>query len=328
MNTTKHTTWAADIGGTQIKLALLDEHKTILERRQIDVNDRTRLEPQLAQMVSHWQSMTTAHPACATHKPLIALAFAGIVETTNNRILSTNGKYLDAPDLDLAAWAQSTCHAKLVIENDARAACVGEWKAGAGRGCNNLAIMTLGTGIGTSTIIEGKLLRGIHGQAGVLGGHLPVMLNGPDCTCGSQGCAEAIASTAHLPELIQRILKQNPTYLDSPIAKLKSPSYLDIHTWANQNDVLAQTIERDSIQTWGAAAVGLVHAYDPERLILAGGVGRSWPAVRTGIQKYLDDHAWTPWGRVDVLISELGDDAALIGAAWLPELSASSQEKS
>src|ERR1019366_9751574 len=78
---------------------------------------------------------------------------------------------------------------------------VGEWKHGAGRSSDNVVMITLGTGIGTAAIIEGKLLRGAHGQAGVLGGHSTVCYGGRACSCGNVGCAEAEASTAFLAEI-------------------------------------------------------------------------------------------------------------------------------
>ena len=74
-------------------------------------------------------------------------------------------------------------------------AAVGEWKYGAGRDTNDLVVMTIGTGIGTSAIIEGKLLRGRHFQAGCLGGHISVQYEGRECTCGNKGCLEAYGST-------------------------------------------------------------------------------------------------------------------------------------
>ena len=81
------------------------------------------------------------------------------------------------------------------IDNDARLAAVGEWKYGAGKDTDNLVVMTIGTGIGTSVIMNGKLLRGKHFQAGCLGGHFSVKYNGSMCTCGNSGCVEAYAST-------------------------------------------------------------------------------------------------------------------------------------
>jgi glucokinase len=90
-------------------------------------------------------------------------------------------KYKDAPKLDLAAWARNTFGLPLRIENDARMALMGEHYAGAGCGGANILMMTLGTGIGTAAILDGRLLRGVHGHAGCLGGHLTAKFDGRTC---------------------------------------------------------------------------------------------------------------------------------------------------
>src|SRR5207248_3128427 len=132
----------------------------------------------------------------------IAIAFPGLVDTVQNKVVSTSGKYEDAPSLDLPGWAQKELGMNLKLENDARAACLGEWKWGAGKGSSDMLMFTLGTGIGSSAIINGKILRGKHFGAGVLGGHFIIDYteDAPRCTCGGKGCVESIASTWRLKE--------------------------------------------------------------------------------------------------------------------------------
>src|SRR5207302_4305139 len=116
--------------------------------------------------------------------------------------------------VDLRAWAKSELGLPLAIENDARMALIGEWRHGAGRGYNDLAMMTLGTGIGTSVVIEGRVLRGTHGQARCFGGHLTVRYGGRSCSCGNVGCAEAEASSAYLATMA----KENPSFAGGPLS--------------------------------------------------------------------------------------------------------------
>ena len=103
----------------------------------------------------------------------IALGFCGLADARIGRVVSTNKKYEDAPAIDFSAWAAHEFNLPFAIENDARMALLGERHAGAARGIDNLVMITLGTGIGGAAMIEGKLLRGRHAQAGCLGGHLP-----------------------------------------------------------------------------------------------------------------------------------------------------------
>jgi glucokinase len=124
------------------------------------------------------------------------------VDSVNKKVLTINDKYGDVISLDLEKWAFEHFGVPLEIENDTRAALLGEWKFGNGRGYNDVVLMTLGTGIGTSAVIEGKILRGRHFQAGILGGHFIVNPKGKLCNCGNVGCAEAEASTWNLEEIV------------------------------------------------------------------------------------------------------------------------------
>jgi hypothetical protein len=100
----------------------------------------------------------------------VAIGFAALVDSRVNRILSTDGKYEDVKDIDLAKWVRENIGLPTRIENDARMALLGESYAGAALGFTDVVMMTLGTGIGGVAMIEGKLLRGKHAQAGCLGG--------------------------------------------------------------------------------------------------------------------------------------------------------------
>src|SRR5207247_4367241 len=94
----------------------------------------------------------------------IAVSFPSLIDVHTGRILAEYGKYADGPQVDLRAWAREALGLPLAIENDARMALIGEWRHGAGRGSDNLVMITLGTGLGTSAVIEGRVLRGKHGQ--------------------------------------------------------------------------------------------------------------------------------------------------------------------
>jgi glucokinase len=101
----------------------------------------------------------------------IGFSFAGLVDSVANRILSTNQKYDDGPETDLVGWAREKWNWPLFALNDARMALLGEWQHGAGKGCTDLVMITLGTGIGSAVLVGEELLKGKHFQAGNLGGH-------------------------------------------------------------------------------------------------------------------------------------------------------------
>lgn len=240
----------------------------------------------------------------------IAVGFAGLVDSGTGRVLSTNGKYDDAKSTDMAGWSRDNFGLRLCMENDARMALLGECYGGAARGFSDVVMMTLGTGIGGVAMIEGKLLRGKHSQAGCLGGHLPVLFNGRPCTCGAIGCAEAEASGWALPAIV----KDWPEASASALSKYSNIGFRDLFEEAANGDEIALAIRDRCLKVWAAAAVGLVHAYDPELIVIGGGVMQSAAVIIPAIESHVQKHSWTPWGKVQVKRAELGNNAALVGA--------------
>ncbi|MCC6681990.1 MAG: ROK family protein [Phycisphaeraceae bacterium] len=305
---------AADIGGTVIKLGIVEDGR-VLARDQLDVASRSRLlAPLLAQMADHWRKLLDRP---ASEADAVTLAFAGAVDVRSRRVEAMEGKYEDGPNLDLVAWAKCELNLPLWIDNDARAALIGEWKAGAGQGESELAMMTLGTGVGGAALVDNVVLRGSHGMSGLLGGHLIVDMHGRRCLCGNKGCAEAEASTSRLPQIVQDMTRRHgltPTWPAN--AKL---NYAMIFQRAAAGDVLAIAVRDHSLQAWSAAAVNLIHAYGARRLVIGGGIAHGSPQIVDAIRDYVDEYAWTPWGGVTVCLSQLSNDAALVGCSFLPQ---------
>src|SRR6202012_5934197 len=174
----------------------------------------------------------------------------------------------DAIHLDLNGWCRETFGVDLRIENDARMALLGEQYAGTAQDVRDAVMMTLGTGIGGAAMIQGKLLRGAHAQAACLGGHLSVDFRGRVCSCGNFGCAEAEAAGWSLPG----ILRETPGFAASTLAAVPHLDFYALFTAADEGDMVALEVRQRCLAVWAANAVALVHAYDPEVVIIGGGV--------------------------------------------------------
>lgn len=240
----------------------------------------------------------------------VAVGVPVIVDFYRGKALGSNGKYVDADKLDLGAWSKEALGLPLYLENDARMALLGEAYAGAGRGFRDIVMITLGTGIGGVAMIEGKLLRGKHAQAGCIGGHLPVRIDGRMCTCGAVGCAEAEASGWALPMLV----REWKNIEDSPLSRCENIGFRELFQEAARGDRIACEIRDHCLRVWATVTVGLVHAYDPEIVIFGGGVMKSADVILPYIEAHVQKYAWTPWGKIKVRAAELGDNAALLGA--------------
>lgn len=303
---------ACDLGGTRMKIGIVRDER-VLARVVKPACSHRGLARRLPVLKSAWMELLDKVELCPDDCAGISISFPSVVDTAAGRGLAGCGKFMDAPEMDLRAWAREEFGLPLAIENDARMALVGEWRAGAGRGIDNLAMITLGTGLGSAAIMEGRVVRGKHGQAAVLGGHLTVSTDGPLCNCGNIGCAEAQASTAHLCDMVVGMR----AFDFSPLRKAATLNYASIFKHAAAGDPCALALRDHSLNVWGAMAVSLIHAYDPEMLILGGGIMRSAEVIVPAIRSYVERYAFTPWGKVCVVSSALGDQAALVAGEWL-----------
>jgi glucokinase len=299
---------AVDLGGTHATCALV-ENREVLERETVSLPESSSLAAALAVIAAPLGKMHAAHRAQA-----VGFGFCGLVDSRRTRIASTNGKYEDGPSLDLTGWAREQFDLPLRLENDARLALLGECYAGAAQGETEVVMFTLGTGIGGVAMIDGRLLRGKHDQAGVLGGHVPVTLNGRRCTCGGLGCAESEASGWSLP----LVAEAWPGFAASALAA-RRVDFENLFGCAAGGDSVSRAIVDHCLRVWGAAAVAAIHAFDPELLVYGGGVMKSADAILPFLQEYVRGNAWTPWGTVRVRAAQLGNDAALLGVVPLFE---------
>ena len=300
-----------DLGGTQVKMALVKD-ETIVERYSFMSKSASGLAPHLKELTDIINSLLAGHQVHDTEFGGIGFSFPGIVDVKNQRILSTNDKYNDGPDVDIVKWAREEWNTCLFVDNDARMATVGEWQYGAGKGCDNLVMMTLGTGIGTSVIMEGRVIRGKHFQAGCLGGHLTISVDGPDCNCGNKGCVEALSSSWNL----SRLVSSSPGFDQSLLSKAKLIDFKELFDAVRNGDALAERVKIKCIDAWSAGIVSLIHAYDPEMVILGGGVMKSKDEILPSVRHYVKKHAWTPWGEVGIEPSTLMNDAAILGVCY------------
>ncbi len=301
-----------DMGGTHIGCAIVEDHR-LLGAITISSETAQNLSSMLPVITDALHSLLRSNAVRPEDCAGLAIGYPGIVNTRTGKILSTLKKYEDAPHLDLAGWSRETFGLQLRMENDARMALLGEHYAGAAQDSDNIVVMTLGTGIGGAVMMHGTLLRGVHSQAGCLGGHIPLNYNGRPCPCGNVGCAETEAAGWSLPQ----IARDWPGYPSSLLATAPAMDFRMLFSDAVQKDVVALAIRQHCIEVWAANAVAVIHAYDPEIVVIGGSVIKSADLILPLIQEHVNQHAWTPWGHPQIRSAALGNDAGLLGAVPL-----------
>lgn len=296
---------AIDLGGTRIKTALIHDGAVVC-RDMLPACSGNGLRERLPVLEKAVRGMAgSALSSCSC----VGIAYPGLVHPKEKRILSASGKYTDGPELDLAAWCDETFGLPIALENDANAALLGETAYGCAQGCRDAVLMILGTGVGTAAMMDGRLIRGRHFQAGCLGGHFPVRAGERDCTCGHKGCVEANASSWALPELA----REHPLYAQSGLKDEPVLDFITLEKHARRKDACALSLLDRCIAVWGSGIVAMLYAYDPETVILSGGVTRMGDILLRPLAQYVWDNAWTPWGKARFLVSRQPEQSALLG---------------
>ena len=302
---------AIDLGGTKIKMAIVQNDK-IIAHSSIDSFNENGLRERLIHVKDGIDSLLSNENISAADISGVGISVPGIVDSINKKVLSIDKKFGDAPEINFIEWVHNSWGLQLEMDNDARCAMLGEWQFGNAKGFDDAIIMTLGTGIGSSAIMNGQLLRGKHFMAGILGGHSTININGSVCNCGNIGCGETEIATWNMEEKI----KADELYNTSMLSDENKLDFETIFRLANE-DPLAMKIKNKAMDVWSVCSVNLIHAYDPEILVLSGGIMQSAEIIIPHMQRHIDSHAWTPWGKVKIVKAANSNAAALLGASYL-----------
>ena len=296
-----------DLGGSHATCSLISEKSVIADEHLSFAGTKSfaAVEPAIRAALHR---LAAAAPQAVTG---LGIGFCGLASSRSNKVISTNGKYEDAPSIDFDAWSKGALGVPARIENDARLALRGEMHAGAAQGCKDVVMFTLGTGIGGVVAMAGEPLLGARGQAGVLGGHVPVREKGRPCTCGGIGCAEAEAGGWALPE----ICREWPGFAASELAD-EELNFKTLFACSAQGDRVAEAIVDHCLTIWAMMTVAAVHAFDPEVILFGGGAMKSGDLILPFIRQYVERYTWTRWNKA-IVPAALGDRAAALGVPTL-----------
>ncbi len=206
--------------------------------------------------------------------------------------------------VQLRSRIESVMQFPTYLDNDASVAALAEYRYGCGHGSNSMLYMTISTGIGGGVIEHGEIIRGRRGMSAEFG-HVSIdAKNGKLCTCGNHGCLEALASGPAIAETASRVFSRSMTTQE-------------VGQLAFDGDPLAQRILDDAFDALGAGLVNLVHAFDPERIVLGGGVTQIGPVMLDRVSSYVVNHVMPPYRDVSFHFAHLRQDVGVIGAACL-----------
>ena len=302
-----------DIGGTNLKAGVVDENNNILEqaftpvRKGSTPNDIISDACQLAENAMSLTGVSKTEIAGA------GISCAGTCDRKTGRVIHAyNLGFEDVPVCDLAA---SRLGVPVKLANDADAAALAEIKAGNAAGTENAIYICLGTGVGVGIIINGEIYSGC-GYAGTEAGHMLFKLDGAGCTCGEAGCFEAYASATALINQASRAASEDPSSALNGIEKMSARAVFDT---ADAGDETALRVAEEYIRYLSAGVTSLVNIFDPEAVVIGGGVANRGEKLLKPVRDYVSKHIFGAADRTPPMITaaRFGDGAGVLGAAML-----------
>lgn len=308
------TALGIDIGGSSVKVGLVDRSGNIIARHSAATPDS------LAAFKNSLRALLARFDGQLSDLNGIGFGCRGIIhhESTLVERLPGAAHFLEGSRLSDLVSDATPGHVPVRADNDARAALAGELAFGAARDCTNALMLTLGTGVGGAVLAEGHILRGARGVAGHFG-HLTMEPDGPLCVCGNRGCLETYFSARAMEAEVVAGLHRGVASSLEEILKRSSPLCCeDIFNAAAQGDRLAVVVRDRALRYLGAALAGLVHAFDPERVILGGQIVRAGATVIEPLKKELTWRTLCLLGQeVPIVTAGVADQSGVVGAAAL-----------
>ncbi len=301
-----------DLGGTNLRCAVVDGDHTVVSRHQCPTNAAEGSDAVIDRLVEGIRDVVKQAGLSASD---IAAACVGMPGPINQRTgvvySATNMPGWD--NVPLAHIMTERSGIVSFLENDANCAGWGEFTAGAGKGSQNMVMVTIGTGIGGAIIIDGRLILGRDGTAGELG-HLCVVDGGRPCGCGARGCVEAYASASSVARRFQDLLREGWT--SSLSAKGAEVTSRDIFQAATAGDPVALRVVESTGYYLGILCASLAEALNPDRCVVSGGMIEAGEELFAAIRKTCNNHNRHPAVRtMEILPAALGANAGLVGAA-------------
>ncbi|EDM29519.1 probable transcription repressor [Lentisphaera araneosa HTCC2155] len=307
-----------DLGGTKVLAAVLDNDFNILSRVKMKANADLGVKSVYKVICAVIKDACDEAGIDVSDLSAIGGCAPGLVEPKTGLVYDTPN--LGFKNFPLQEKLSQDFNIPVHIENDVNAGLYGELHFGAARGMENVLALSPGTGVGGAIVIDGKLIRGSRGGAGEFG-HIIVQPDGPLCGCGQRGCLEAISSRTALSQQILSFAVRGrvPLVIDEAKGNLKKVKSGLIARAYNSGDEDVQAIVDYAARYLGVGMSNLVNSFNPEAIILGGGLIEALPEPFLKIStKVMREKAMGVNGeKVKVLAAELGDDAVIKGSAQL-----------
>ncbi len=307
-----------DLGGTNIATGVVDDNHNIIGRGKI----KTNIPRPAAEIFADIKTAVdmAVEEAGIDYKDILSIGVgtpgsvnkgSGVIEFANN---------LDFENVPAKSMLENLLHKPVYLDNDANCAALGEAVAGCGNGVKNFVAITLGTGVGSGIIIDGKLVAGVNYAAGEMG-HMVICVDGEQCNCGRRGCWERYASATALIAQTKDAMRhsQDSVMWELVNNNIDTVSGRTAFDAMRKGDFAAKQVVDRYIYYVACGVINIINALQPDIICVGGGVGHERETILAPLRRHIERERYSIYAakQTQILSATLGNDAGIIGSALL-----------
>lgn len=307
-----------DVGGMSIKAGVADINGNVLHKTTIVTRGNYDAEYTISNDI-HKLIVKLLDEANIPEEKIAAVGIGQAGSIDSERGIINYWNNIPMKNVHVVEELKKWHKMPVFIDNDANVAALGECVFGAAKGLRNVMLVTLGTGVGSGIIIDGKIYRGEYG-AGAEAGHMRIVMNGEPCTCGGRGCWEAYASVSALIRQTKAAMEKHPeSMMCSLAAEMGEVNGITSFKAARAGDKAALEVVARYIEYVGTGLVGLQNIFRPQIFLIGGGISKEGEFLTDPLEKFVQDGMFDKetGDPVKIRPAALHNDAGILGAAAL-----------
>jgi len=308
-----------DLGGTNIKAGICDGEGKLIKKMSLPTKKEDTADSITDAMAKLCFMLLEETGVQEEELEYVGIAAPGTVDLEKCEVVFCN----NLPFLHYPLEEEFTKRfpaKKLYLENDANAAALGEVVCGGAKGVKSAVIVTLGTGVGSGIIIDGKIYSGFNYAGGEIG-HIVIQMNGRECTCGRKGCFEAYSSATGLIKTTKEAMDVNPESAMWSVAEENGGKANGQTAFiaAGMGDEAAKQVVADYIESLSCGIINIINIFQPEVVCIGGGISNEGDNLFKPLMEYVEKEQYSRYcsKTTDIRMALLGSDAGIIGAAML-----------
>lgn len=307
-----------DVGGMSIKAGVADINGNVLHKTTIVTRGNYDAEYTISNDI-HKLIVKLLDEANIPEEKIAAVGIGQAGSIDSERGIINYWNNIPMKNVHVVEELKKWHKMPVFIDNDANVAALGECVFGAAKGLRNVMLVTLGTGVGSGIIIDGKIYRGEYG-AGAEAGHMRIVMNGEPCTCGGRGCWEAYASVSALIRQTKAAMEKHPeSMMCSIAAEMGEVNGITSFKAARAGDKAALEVVARYIEYVGTGLVSLQNIFRPQIFLIGGGISKEGEFLTAPLEKFVQDGMFDKetGDPVKIRPAALHNDAGILGAAAL-----------